>query len=261
MLAHLVALLAGSTLSTSTLSADPGDACVTSYESAQQARKQGQLVRAKANLRLCSAACPAALGADCDRWLGEVEGSLAHLVIAARDSEGRKVAVRLTIDGVERGVDEAIDLDPGKHQVTITARGYAPIEEMVELRAGAPVKKSWVMALLLEPPSEPQSGGSVLGPILLGSGGLLTLVAAGALALIGHLDVSEMRDTCAPRCERSRVDQVGTYWTTGGVLAGVGGAALVASGVWLGVVVSPSASKTDGKATGADLGLTLRFAF
>ena len=39
------------------------------------------------------------------------------------------------------------------------------------------------------------------------------------------------------------------------------GAALVASGVWLGVVVSPSASKTDGKATGADLGLTLRFAF
>ena len=236
--------------------ADPGDACVTSYETAQQAHKNGELVRAKANLRMCTAACPAALAADCDRWLGEVKRSLAYLTIAARDEAGQKLLARLTVDSAERGLEQPLELDPGKHQIEITLAGYVSISTSVDVRAGQSDSRSFTLRRGATPPPAADDG-SVLGPVLLGSGGLLTLVVAGALTLVGHLDVSEMRDSCAPRCERERVDRVEQYWTAGGVLAGVGGAALITSGVWLGLTLAPPAS--DGSAT--DVGVSMRFAF
>ena len=237
--------------------ADPGDACVTSYETAQQAHKKGELVRAKANLRMCTAACPAALAADCERWLGDVKRSLSYLTIAARDEAGNRLLARLTVDSAERGLEQPLELDPGKHRVDISLRGYQPISTSIDLRAGASDSRSFTMRVDSNTGAAAADDASVLGPVLLGSGGLLTLVVAGALTLVGHLDVSEMRETCAPRCDRERVDRVGQYWTAGGVLAGVGGAALVASSVWLGVTLAPPTS--DGTATTA--GLSVRFAF
>lgn len=234
--------------------ADPGDACVTSYETAQQAQKKGELVRAKANLRMCTAACPAALAADCERWLGDVKRSLAYLSVAARDESGRKLLARLTVDGAERGLDQPLELDPGAHRVELTLAGYVSISTSIDVRAGQSDSRSFTMRPGASAPLATEEP-SVLGPVLVGSAGLLTLVVAGALTLVGHLDVSEMRDTCAPRCERDRVDQVERYWTAGGVLAGVGGAAVVASGVWLGITLTPP---SDGA---VNVGMTVRFAF
>lgn len=236
--------------------ADPGDACVTSYETAQQAHKNGELVRAKANLRMCTAACPAALAADCERWIGDVKRSLSYLTVAARDEAGNKLLARLTVDSAERGLEQPLELDPGKHRIDITLRGYQPISTSIDVRAGASDSRSFTMRVASNAPPIADDP-SLLGPVLLGSAGLLTLLAAGALTLVGHLDVAEMRDTCAPRCDRERVDRVGQFWTAGGVLAGVGGAAVVASSVWLGITLTPKA--TDGAATNA--GVTVGFAF
>jgi hypothetical protein len=191
---------------------------------------------------MCTAACPAALTADCERWLGEVKRSLAYLTIAARDEAGNKLLARLTVDSAERGLEQPLELDPGKHQIDISLAGYTSISTSIDVRAGQSDSRSFTLRLDPKGSTAPgKESPSALGPALLGGAGLLTLVVAGALTLVGHLDVSEMRDSCAPRCARERVERVEQYWTAGGVLAGVGGGAVVASGVWLGLALSPPA--------------------
>ncbi len=219
--------------------ADPGDACVTSYEGAQQARKQGGLVRSKAELRLCIGACPGELAKDCERWLGEVDQKLARLTVAVRSRGGDPIANdKLFVDGVERPVGQVIELDPGRHELRVEAPGHIRRSDVVDLEAGSRTTRTLTLdpgaALGDEPPS-------LVGPITVGSAGLVALTAAAALAIAGHLDVSDMRDDdhgCAPACPDDRVDRVRDLWTAGAVLAGAGGAAVIGASIWLGFELS-----------------------
>jgi hypothetical protein len=236
--------------------ADPGDSCVTSYEEAQQAKKAGELVRSKANLRLCMGACPRALAGDCEAWLGEVSKSIATLTIHARAADGAPLgAAELAIDGVSRPLDQPLELDPGPHRVHVEGRGLVARTETLTLEAGATVEHAVVIERGGGSATVEREAPSLVGPLVLGGGGLLLLAGAGVLSLIGHLDVSDMRDTCAPSCDVDRVDAVRAMWTAGGVLAAVGGAAVIGSGVWLGIAVTPPGT-ADARATGE---LTIAF--
>src|SRR5882672_1519053 len=72
-------------------------ACVAAAEAGQRLRKQGHLVSAREQLVVCaSPECPQVVSQDCTGWLGEVQRSLASLVVRARDGSGqalREVAV------------------------------------------------------------------------------------------------------------------------------------------------------------------------
>jgi len=223
--------------------ADPGDACVSSYEDAQRAKQAGELVRSEANLRLCLGACPTALAADCERWLGDVANGIARVTLEAQFADGRSAAgVTLTVDGIARALDVALELDPGPHQLHLDGATIVPKTETWTATAGMTARH----VLLVK--ARPSTGGvtptereppSVLGPVVLGGAGLLALATAGVLTIIGHLDVSDMRDTCAPDCDPQRVDRVRAMWTAGGILAAAGGATLIGSGVWLGLTLAP----------------------
>lgn len=220
-------------------SADPGDACVTSYEGAQQAKKQGGLVRSKAELRLCIGACPGELSKDCERWLGEVDQKLARLTVAVRSRGGDPIANdKLFVDGVERPVGQLLELDPGRHELRVEAPGHVRRNDVVDLAAGSRTTRT----LTLDPGATGRDETpSLIGPITVGTAGLVALTAAAALAIAGHLDVSDMRDDengCAPACPEDRVDRVRDLWTAGAVLAGAGGAAVVGASIWLGFELS-----------------------
>jgi len=235
-------------------SADPGDACVTSYEEAQQARNAGELVRSKANLRLCMKSCPQALVRDCDGWLQDVQRNIGHLDLRVEGAGGPPLRnARLTIDGVPRSFNERIEIDPGGHDVRVEAEERQPAALRIEVAPGATIQHTVRLAASGGPNSRARPEPALAGPLTLGIAGLVVLTVAGALTIAGHVDVSKMRHSCAPTCSDHRVETVRSLWTASGILAGAGGAALVASGVWLGLELS------DKGATKATFGL--RFSF
>ncbi len=236
----LGSLVGLTSLSPSAAFADPGDACVSSYEGAQAARKSGELVRSKAELRLCLGACPAALAGDCKNWLDEIGGQLTELSVRVIGPESRPlVGARVFVDGVERRAGAPIELDPGRHELRAESDGYAPRTEAIALAPGARASR---VITLDRAGTAPAREPNLAGPIALGTGGLVALTVAAALAIAGHVDVSAMRSSCAPRCAPDRVDMVENLWTAGGIVAGAGGAALVGATIWLGLTLSPPAA-------------------
>lgn len=234
--------------------ADPGDACVSSYEEAQQARNAGELVRSKANLRLCSKSCPQALARDCEGWLMDVEQRIGHLELRLESKDSAPLRnARLSIDGVGVPFNDRIEIDPGPHEIRVDADDRMPAVSRVAIEPGATVRHTIRLV--------PQSGSNrrgqrdpaLGGPITLGIAGLVVMTVAGALTIAGHVDVSNMRRSCAPGCSDRRVDTVRSLWTASGILAGVGGAAVIASGVWLGLELSGN------RVEKATLGITLTF--
>jgi hypothetical protein len=224
--------------------ADPGDACVSSYEGAQAAQKRGELVRSKAELRLCLGACPTALASDCRRWLTEISTQIARLNVAVRGPDGVEIGpAKLLVDGVERPVGPPLELDPGPHDLAVEAAGYLPRSLRIEVAAGT--EGTQTITLSPGPISSPRPDAearspNLVGPLALGGVGLVVLTTAAALAIAGHAEVSAMKDECAPDCPASRVDTVANLWTAGGILAGLGGATTIGAGVWLGLVVAPA---------------------
>ncbi len=251
--AGLAALLTWSSGAT----ADPGDACVSSYEGAQAAQKRGELVRSKAELRLCLGACPTALASDCRRWLTEISTQIARRNVVVRTPDGVEIGrAKLLVDGVERPVGPPLELDPGPHDLAVEAAGYLPHSLRVEVAAGT--EGTQIIALSPGPSSSSRadaeaSAPSLVGPLALGGVGLAVLTAAAALAIAGHVEVSSMKDECAPDCPVSRVDTVANLWTAGGILAGLGGATTIGAGVWLGLVAAPAPAGA--QARGQVLGL------
>lgn len=224
---------------------------MSSYEAAQAERNRGELVRSKANLRMCVRACPQALSQDCTRWLAEIDRDIARLTVSIRGPAGAALpGASLLVDGVERSASEPLELDPGKHQLTARAAGYAPRSVSVDVARSS----SQALTIPLTPKRAGDDPVELAGPIALGSAGLVALAAAGVLAIVGHVDVSAMKDDCAPGCPAERVETVRDLWTAAGVLAGVGGGAAIGGAVWLGVALSPPGQPTSGS-----LSLTVRF--
>ena len=222
-------------------SADEGDACVSSYENAQKARKRGDLVRSQAELRLCVNACPDALGRDCRDWLDGVSHDLGHVRVKVRAKDGAPlVHTRVVVDELElpASAERAdVKVNPGSHELRVDAQGMKPIARKLEVTSGATVDFD-VELERLPPPLPPPP--TALGPIpaypfIVGGIGLAAVTAGGVLGIIGQVDVSAMRAKggCAPGCPQKRVDRVRNEWISGGVAAGIGGAAVVTSVILL----------------------------
>jgi hypothetical protein len=240
-------------------SAEPvGEICATAYEQAQQLRRKGELLRSRADLRLCRSTCPTALVHDCERWLTEVEQQLPSLRLSARSADGRDPGkVRVLIDGAPL-LDELtfapVDVDPGKHTLRFEDSTHRHVEVSIEVLLGQ--KNQAVEALfppieapkkpppsaapsLPSPPSPPAStSGSALA-FVLGGVGLSGLGTGAVLGIKGQIERSELRERCAPRCKQSQVNAIATEWLVGGIAAGAG-ALVLGSAVALFVTERPS---------------------
>lgn len=106
-------------------------------ESAQALRAGGKLQDARAQVLVCeAAACPGPVRADCTDLLREIDRVQPHVVFEARDEGGAVVPhVRLTLDGTLLPPSVAqvpVAMDPGAHQATFEADGFAPGERRFE---------------------------------------------------------------------------------------------------------------------------------
>jgi hypothetical protein len=216
-----------------------GEQCATAYERAQELRRAGSLVDARAQLLTCaSASCPAFITADCRRWLDEVEAALPSVVFAARKAGRDLEQVLVEVDDqlvAERLDGRAVAIDPGKHTFTFTAPGAAParidaiINEgskhrliAVDIAASQLPTPAQVAAPALPPVDAPtQAVGAATDldrrpappsmrplPRALFVVSALGLAGFAGLGLWGLHDERGLRDECAPGCAPARVDRV-----------------------------------------------------
>lgn len=195
-------------------------ACVSAYERAGEQRKIFKdPLRSKAEAEKCAKTCPEALAIECRGWIKEEDAKLARVEITI-SLPGAKVEV----DGQVRA-ERMIELNPGEHDLLVSAAGRVPHAAKLQLAAGAREK----LVIDLKPipraetiQNETASSDTVIGGVVTLSFGLAALSAAGVLATLGHVQASDLRSSCAPSCGPEGVATIEREWIAGGVCAGVG---------------------------------------
>ncbi|MCB9585242.1 MAG: hypothetical protein H6718_07580 [Polyangiaceae bacterium] len=234
-------LVAGLSLFASqALADDTAKVCSTAYEGAQEARKQAQLVSARDKLLVCSQdQCPKFIRQDCASWLEDVKRSIPSFVIVAKDEHGTDVMdFKATLDGkaLEGSLSLAIEVDPGKHQLVLTAAGLEPIETEIVLREGEHrrmVELTFKLSTAATAPAEspveatqqiPEDeagSGSVL-PYVLGGVGVLGVAGFVYFGLSGKAQRSDLESSCKPNCTQSQIDEVDQKFLLADVSLGIG---------------------------------------
>ena len=240
--------------------ADEKQICVAASEKAQQLRGAGKLVEAREQLSVCGRPeCPRLIQQDCTQWMSEVLGSLPSVVPGAKDRKGRDIVdVRLTVDGkvtTELFDGKPIVLDPGVHAFHFETKGAPAVDEQVVVKPG---EKNRLVTVTFVTPEEPasgavkQSGNTGSSPDqssppiaadVIGGRGVVALGVALVVDLGANSDARDLRNTCAPKCTVSDVDDVQKKYTIAGVTAVVGGALLI-TGIVLFVIHGNGKSST-----------------
>jgi hypothetical protein len=212
--------------------------CDASYETAQRERLAGRLESSRAELDVCIATCPAALVADCKAWVRELEKSAGYFAPVLRP-QGASFVLR--IDGKPAPVG-GLAVAPGEHTFTLEAEGYAPRSERFTVAAGEVQRPE----ILLQPTALAAAPVEAwpTGAIALGATGIASLLASGVLAIVGHVDRSELADTCAPSCDSADVAAIDTLWTASAIAGAAGGALVLGAGIWVGVSMDPEPDAT-----------------
>lgn len=190
-----------------------------------------------------------------DGKVGALEARLPRLTsVAARPVPGLQIATEGGALG-EGGLGVAVPVDPGVHQVTVSAPGYSTWTTRVDLKEGEqrtlaipelaskPVPaatRPLPPALQLALPEAPAARSRRLSApvVALGSVGIAGLVGGAVLALVSRSRNEEAKtlcrgDTCGDQAEKDRHDGLVASArrdrTIGIVSAGLGGAALLTS--------------------------------
>jgi hypothetical protein len=232
---------------------DGTDACLAAYEKSQQLKQEGKLAASREQLVLCvQPTCPTVVKKDCSQWLAELDASTPTVIVNARDAEGKDVLnVRVLVDGavlVDKLDGKPHAIDPGVHMFRYEREGAEPIEESIVIQEH---EKNRVITAKIAPPAQPAVGAQtrsvevtprspVLGFTLLGVG-VAGAAVFGVLAASGQHDVDQMRDTCAPGCDQSKVDSAKTKILVANVSLGAG---LIAAGVGTFMLLQPSKGGT-----------------
>jgi hypothetical protein len=233
------------------------EGCFAASEQAQLLRNDGRLRRAREAMRICAGeSCPSQMRRDCAKWLGEVEATLATVVIDARDAGGRELTeVRVSLDGeafVDRLDGRPVEVDPGDHVFRFTTEDGRTREARQIIHAGdrlvridvvfdaapPPVASAPTLAAPPAPPpptvpvitpssrrtrSSPPVAAYAFGALALTTGGV-----GAVLAVTGLYRQSNLGATCFPRCPVSEVDSLHSQYVAADILNGV---ALVSAGI------------------------------
>ncbi len=199
-----------------TARAEDVDACSVAYARGQEERLAGRLFNARTAFQQCAtAACSTALTSDCSRWVKEVEADLPTIRVSVRDQQRAAVEnLRVLIDGAVTplgALSAPIVLEAGPHELRFEAPGYQSVHFEKALR---PSDREVPVVVTLRPPPPPARRPQT-APVPTAS---WVLVGVGAVALGGSIyfgvkandQYHELKQSCAPTCERSASDSMQT---------------------------------------------------
>jgi hypothetical protein len=222
--------------------ADTVEACATASEEGQVLRDRGELRDARALLVKCAAeTCPAVIRKDCAEWLEAVDRRMPSITPRARDDQGRdQTDVRVLADGellADKLDGRSIAIDPGPRRLRFERAGSPAVEHSIVVREGEkarPIDVVFGAPPAAARPPAPTGGGGLHIPVASWILGGVAVVGGGGFALFAIRakgEVDEMRTTCAPGCDPSRVDAAKREALIANIALGVGAAALVTAGV------------------------------
>jgi len=144
------ALLAVSFIAGTARATPNTDQCIDADTQAQDLRRAGKLLSARAALQICiDAACPGLVREDCTQRLNELKNALPSLSFSAKDGTGRSLsAVAVTIDGkplVDHLDGSAIEVDPGEHTFGFQAVGLPPAALKLLVRVGEHARRQEIV--------------------------------------------------------------------------------------------------------------------
>ena len=232
--------------------ADEVDTCVRAAEEGQPLRSAGKLQLARERFAVCAReVCPSAIRRDCRTWIEQLDTQLGSFLLYAEDDAGHTlIDVSVSLDGTairDRLDDNAISVEPGKHTVHAEAVGMQPLDYSFTIAAGDQRRRvALVFTRISRPDGPTNKGRSEVSTrprwpwVLLGVGVVSTGVGI-YLGVRASERVSEMRDTCAPHCSKSEVDDLRVRMIAGDVLAGAG-VVMIGLSTWMLITASDSSN-------------------
>jgi len=229
--------------------------CADAYVAGQVSRKDGHLRDARAKFEVCAAtSCPAALQRDCKPWKAQLDKDIPTLAVKATDDAGAAMAdAAVTVDGAPLPAEGWVAVDPGEHVVHVEGPGMAPAEQRVTVASGDGQRTVAVRLV-----HKAATGGAAaaaasskgrpvpVGPIVVGAAGVVALAVFGGLGAVGNSKKAALDASgCKPNCSQSDVDAARSMYLGADIALGVGLAAIVAAGVWLGVALGAPAPPAD----------------
>lgn len=239
-----------------TPAADPKNDCVQRFEDGQRLRKEGKLIAATAALIDCSQpACPTFIAKECTNLYTEAQASLPTVTIRATDGRGQLLTtVNVYMDGtlVAKTLDgRALPLDPGVHEFRFEVEGKPEMSSKVLVSEGeknkvvsidfpAPIesKPEAKPGTETPPPPPPVKVGPPIAAYVVGGLGIVAAGTGGVLYWLGNKQYDDAESSCAKTtngCSQSEADSIDLKYNLAYVGFGVGGAALITSGIlyWL----------------------------
>lgn len=205
--------------------------CASAFASGQRLMRSGRLLEARKMLVLCGGPqCPAVMHPDCQQWLDSVEASTPTVVFqvsaAKSDPPGDiKVAVD---DGESMAFDgRALPMDPGTHEVTFVADGFAPAHRRMVVSEGEKLHRETIELVPVRQVADGRSslpaaeavpashrGRVTTGVVIASAVGVAAGTAAVILGLKARADDRGL-DQCKPNCTQERVSQIRSeyLWT------------------------------------------------
>jgi hypothetical protein len=236
-------------------STGPTASCVQSHENGQRHRNADQLLKARDELRACSAAtCPSLIQDDCATWLMEVTEIVPTVVLSAKvgDQDVFDVAVSMDGQALASQLDgKPIEVDPGLHTFVFESAGRPRREKKVIVAArqrAQAISAAWVAPTQVAVPPTPAAPPphEYVRPIppLFYALGATAAVGFGAFAFLGVTGESTKADLnrCSPSCSSQEVSALKTRLILADVAAGVGGAA--AAGALVVFLTRPERSRS-----------------
>jgi hypothetical protein len=179
---------------------------------------------------------------DCAKSLAEVEGSIATVVVHARDAEGRDVvAVKVQMDGqplLEKLEGVAVAVDPGPHKLRYEFPNGNVVEDDVLITEG---EKRRMLSVALKkeqapvaPAIEPSRGPGP-APWIIGGVGLAALVGFGLMEIPIQSQYSSLTDGCGKTqsCTQAQKDSLTSLYAPAAILLGAGILGASVGATWL----------------------------
>ncbi|MEY4550406.1 MAG: hypothetical protein RL685_6601 [Pseudomonadota bacterium] len=216
-----------------TIAQDPPQApadsvCFEQHELGQELRQAGKLLESRVALGRCARAeCPAVVQTDCQLWSSEVEELLPSVLFRVTVAGEPRSDARVVIDGQWRreAPAQAVKLDPGLHELRVSAPTASPLQRKLELRAGTREQLDLNLPALPEESSPVATWSWVLGGV--GLAGTAGFVAFGLSSRSLEQDLDQR---CAPLCSEEEIDRVRHRSVIANVSLGLGVTSLAAAG-------------------------------
>jgi hypothetical protein len=228
--------------------------CIDAHGKGQDLQEKGQLADARAMFLTCAqSSCPALVQADCARAAEEVGRLVPSLSFAARDPGGTDIPnTSVFIDDklVTSRLDDgkSFEVNPGKHTVRFSHEGKEVVQQVVVNQGergrllsasfGAPPPRASSSAPVA-PPAPPGPPTRSSAPLVMAGLGGAALVTGLVLVLVGKGQIpsncSFSSHDCAAPAGDASFDKAKSgvgLMNIGGVIGGVGAAALGGGLVW-----------------------------